>query len=116
MHNFKRLEVWNKSMALVRNIYELTKKFPKTEQFGLTSQIQRAAVSIPANIAEGSAKSSNKDFARFLEISVGSSCELETLIIIAKDLSYIDEANFNLLDKQIKEIQRMLLGFKSQLS
>jgi S23 ribosomal protein. len=103
-------------MKLVKDIYLITKEFPKAEQFGLTSQIQRAAVSIPANIAEGSAKSSNKDFGRFLEISIGSICELETLIIIAKDLEYININNYDSLDLKIKEIQRMLIGFKSQLS
>ena len=66
MHNFKKLDIWTKSMELVTKIYSITNSFPNQERFGLTSQIQRAAVSIPANIAEGSAKLSNKDFARFL--------------------------------------------------
>jgi len=81
-------------MELVTKIYSITNSFPNQERFGLTSQIQRAAVSIPANIAEGSAKSSNKDFARFLEMSIGSSFELETELIIALNLKYIDSGVF----------------------
>ena len=76
MHNFRKLDIWVKSMDLVTDIYRVTNAFPNQERFGLTSQMQRSAVSIPSNIAEGSAKSSNKDFARFLEMSIGSSYEL----------------------------------------
>jgi four helix bundle protein len=115
MHNFKKLNVWTKAMALVKEIYVNTNKFPKTEQYGLASQMQRASVSIPANIAEGSAKSSNKEFARFLEISLGSIFELETMTIIAKELNYIDNETFSSLDKQIQEVQLMIISFKSQL-
>jgi len=115
VHNFKKIEFWNKSISLVKEIYLVTNQFPKTEQFGLISQMQRASVSIPANIAEGSAKSSNKDFKRFLEISLGSICELETLTIIAKELKYIDSEMFDKLEKQIHEIQRMIKSFQSQL-
>ncbi|MBN2786877.1 MAG: four helix bundle protein [Paludibacteraceae bacterium] len=77
-------------MELVKEIYLLTDSFPKLEKYGLISQMQRAAVSVPANIAEGSAKTSNKDFARFLEISTGSLFELETLLVLASNLNYID--------------------------
>jgi four helix bundle protein len=115
MHNFKKLSVWDKSIVLVKGIYLLTNKFPKTEQYGLASQMQRAAVSIPSNIAEGSAKSSNKEFARFLEISLGSIFELETLLIIAKELNYINDEIFNSTDKQIQEVQLMIKSFKSRL-
>jgi four helix bundle protein len=83
MHNFKNLDVWKKPMDFVCDIYIIAKTFSERERFGLISQMERAAVSIPANIAEGSAKSSNKDFARFLEIAIGSACELETELIIA---------------------------------
>jgi len=116
MHNFKKLDIWIKSMSLVKEIYILTNKFPKSEQFGMISQIQRSAVSVPANIAEGSAKSSNKDFSRFLEISMGSACELETLIILSKNLNYIDNNCYESIEKQIQEIQRMIKSFISQLS
>ena len=115
MHNFKKLNIWVKAIALVKGIYLLTNKFPKTEQYGLVSQMQRAAVSIPANIAEGSAKSSNKDFIRFLEFSLGSIFELETQIIISKELNYLSEEDFNSIDKQIQEVQKMIISFMSQL-
>ena len=115
MHNFKKLNIWIKSMALVKEIYLITNKFPKTEQYGLASQMQRASVSIPANIAEGSAKSSNKEFSRFLEISLGSICELETMTIIAKELNYINSDSFISLDNQIQETLLMSKKFKSQL-
>ena len=115
MHNFKKLNIWVKSIALVKEVYLITSKFSKTEQFGLTSQMQRAAVSISLNIAEGSAKSSNKDFSRFLEFSLGSTFELETLAIISKELNYINEETFTFIDKQIQELQLMIKSFKSQL-
>ena len=115
MHNFKHLDIWVKSKDLVKDIYQITCSFPNSEMFGLTSQIQRAAVSIPSNIAEGSAKSSNKDFSRFLEISIGSSFELETLFILAFDLGYIDKSWFECFGLKINEIQKMLIGFKHKL-
>ena len=116
MHNFKKLDIWTKSMELVTKIYSITNSLPNQERFGLTSQIQRAAVSIPANIAEGSAKSSNKDFARFLEMSIGSSFELETELIIALNLKYIDSVVFTNIETKINEIQKMINGFKQSLN
>ena len=116
MHNFKKLDIWTKSMELVTKIYSITNSFPNQERFGLTYQIQRAAVSIPANIAEGSAKSSNKDFARFLEMSIGSSFELETELIIALNLKYIDSVVFTNIETKINEIQKMINGFKQSLN
>jgi four helix bundle protein len=116
MHNYKKLDIWNKSISLVKEIYLITNKLPKSEQFGLTSQMQRAAVSISANIAEGSAKSSNKDFSRFLEISLASVCEIETLIIIARELNYIENDLSVSIENRIQELQRMIKSFKSQLS
>jgi four helix bundle protein len=116
MHNYKKLDIWIKSVSLVKEIYSITSMFPKSEQFGITSQMQRAAVSISANIAEGSAKSSNKDFSRFLEISLGSGCELETLVIIAGELNYIENNLLVSIENRITELQRMIKSFKSQLS
>ena len=103
-------------MELVTDIYLLTNSFPNQERFGLTSQTQRAAVSIPTNIAEGSAKSSNKDFARFLEMSIGSSFELETELILALNLKYIDSLVFKTIQTKINEIQKMIIGFKQSLN
>jgi four helix bundle protein len=89
MHNFKKLSIWIKSVDFVTEIYKVTSTFLDNERFGLISQLQRAAVSVPANISEGSAKSSNKDFARFLEISLGSTFELETELLVSLNLSYV---------------------------
>ncbi len=102
-------------MSLVTKVYELTNTFPSHERFGLMSQMQRAAVSVPTNIAEGSAKTSNKDFARFLEISVGSLLELETELAIALNLKYIDSMIFENIQNEIIELQKMITGFKNKL-
>ena len=115
MHNFRKLDIWVKSMDLVTDIYRVTNAFPNQERFGLTSQMQRSAVSIPSNIAEGSAKSSNKDFARFLEMSIGSSYELETELTIASKLNYMELDVFVSLQNKIVEIQKMIIGFKNKL-
>ena len=116
MHNFKQLQIWVKSMELVKEIYLLTDSFPKLEKFGLISQMQRAAVSVPANIAEGSAKSNNKDFARFLEISTGSLFELETLLLLATNLNYIDSVVSENIQIKISELEKMIYGFKQKLN
>ncbi len=102
-------------MDLVTDIYRVTNTFPNQERFGLISQMQRSAVSIPSNIAEGSAKSSNKDFARFLEMSIGSSYELETELTIASKLNYMELDVFVSLQNKIVEIQKMIIGFKNKL-
>ncbi|HRZ97888.1 MAG TPA: four helix bundle protein [Paludibacter sp.] len=115
MHNFRKLEIWKKSILLVTEIYRITNTFPNYERFGLISQMQRAAVSCPTNIAEGSAKSSNKDFARFLEISLGSLIEVETELIIALNLQYLSSEKYEELLNYIIELQKMIYGFKNQL-
>ena len=115
MHNFRKLNIWTKSISFVSDIYKITNLFPKEEKFGLISQIQRASVSIPTNIAEGSAKSSNKDFSRFLEISLGSSFEVETELQVAVNLAYIDEASFLEIQNKLIELQKMISSFKDQL-
>ena len=102
-------------MDLVTEIYRITNTFPNIERFGLISQMQRSAVSIPSNIAEGSAKSSNKDFGRFLEISIGSSFELETELLLGFNLNYIDSDIYDDLQSKLSEIQKMIIGFKNKL-
>lgn len=102
MRNFRDLEIWKDSIVLVKTIYELVDNLPDSEKYGLKSQISRCVVSIPANIAEGCAKDSQKDFVRFLQISLGSAFELETHLIICFELSFVNE-NPNL----IAEIQRL---------
>jgi len=115
MHNFKKLAIWVKSVDFVTEIYRVTNTFPSQERFGLISQLQRAAVSVPTNISEGSAKSSNKDFARFLEISLGSTFELETELIVSLNLSYIDTEKYKYLEGKLTELQKMIIGFKETL-
>ena len=93
MHKYKELKVWQKGRELVKFIYELTNKFPKEEIYSLTSQIRRAAISIPSNIAEGAGHFSNKEFSRFLEIAYASSCELDTQIILSFDSDLLIKIN-----------------------
>ncbi len=102
MKTHKDLEVWKGSMTMVRAVYSQTSSFPKTEIFGLTNQIRRSAVSVPANISEGSARRNTKEFRYFLRISSGSLAELETLLILAKDLEYLSAENFKILFGKIK--------------
>ncbi|EMR04726.1 four helix bundle protein [Cesiribacter andamanensis] len=115
-HNFRNLKVWQQSIELVVDVYKHSKHFPKEEMFGLTSQIRRSAVSVPSNIAEGSAKSSEKDFARYLEISMGSSYEVETQLIIANRLSMLPSKEFDQMIDDIHEVQRMIAGLSKSLS
>src|ERR1700742_3587490 len=88
MRDFKKLKIWQKGFQIVINCFEITKNFPQEEKYGLISQIRRAAVSIPSNIAEGSSRISNKDYDRFIGISLGSCFELETQLLISKELAY----------------------------
>ena len=111
MSTFRNLLVWQKSMDLVTKMYSSTQKFPKEELFGLTSQIRRSAVSIPSNIAEGYGRDSNKEYLRFLNISIGSLFELQTQIEIAKNIMYLNEKDFNDLYENSREIERMLVSF-----
>ena len=106
----KDLDVWRKSMDFVTKLYKTTAVFPKEEMYGLSSQMRRAAVSILSNIAEGAARKSNKEFIQFLHIALGSTVEIETQLIISKNLKFIDEELFVILDKERNEIGRILYG------
>jgi four helix bundle protein len=110
MHNYKELKVWQKARELVKFIYQLTQKYPKEEMYSLTSQVRRAVVSIPFNIAEGAGHSSKKEFSRFLEIAYASTCELDTQIILSFDLDFIHVEELNASSSYIEEIQKMLNG------
>lgn len=110
MTNYKNLDAWKKSMDLIKSVYDLLKKYPKDELYALTQQTRRAAVSIPANIAEGIGRNYKKDTVQFLHIARGSLYELETLVLIAQSLEYISDANNNLLVSQIQECMRLLNG------
>lgn len=105
--DYKELDTWKKSRILVKKIYQLIDLFPKSKEFGLKSQIRRSVVSIPSNIAEGSARSSDKEFIQFLYYSLGSACELETQIILAIDLKFI--ASKDILEK-ITEVKKLISG------
>ena len=108
MGNYQELAVWNKSHQLVLKVYKVTKTFPQEEMYGLTSQIRRAALSIPTNIAEGSGRGGDKEFARFCQISYGSVNELEYHFLVARDLGFIDAAVYQPLQDALTEIRRML--------
>jgi len=108
MRDFKGLVVWQKAHLLTLNIYKATEVFPRREQFGLTDQIRRACMSIPANIAEGCGRRSQRDFARFLQISIGSSNELEYHLLLARDLGYLEESSRSDLDVDLREVRQML--------
>ena len=114
-HNFKNLNIWKLSLDLANEVYNLTDQFPKYEEFGLKSQIRRCSVSVASNIAEGSSRSSNKDFNRFLEISLGSLYELQTQIIISSHRNYFDLEKLDNIENKIIELQRMISGFQKTL-
>ena len=111
--NHKELDVWKKAMDLVAMVYEVSKTFPVEERFGLTSQMRRSAVSIPSNIAEGSARKGDKELIQFMYIALGSLAELETQYLIALRLSFI-KSNKKLEDL-ITEVTKLLLGFKNYI-
>ena len=110
MHNFKELKVWQLSRNLVKEIYEVTSDFPSSEKYGLVSQLRRCTVSVPTNIAEGSGRNTDKDFAQFLNISLGSAYELETLLILSFDVNLINEDQLDKFSLRISEIQKMTFG------
>lgn len=107
-HNFRELNVWKEGMSVCKLIFTITKGFPEIEKFALVSQINRSVVSIPSNIAEGCARKSNKVFVNYLEISLGSAYELETQLIIANELGYVESEVYAVVYEKINKIQRML--------
>lgn len=115
MANFKELLVWHKSINFVTEIYELTNDFPKNEMYGLISQIRRASISIPSNIAEGNSRRSVADYLQFLKIARGSCAEVETQLIIAQNLKFLNEELYLKLNQDIIEISKMLNGLINSL-
>ncbi|MBN1414153.1 MAG: four helix bundle protein [Bacteroidales bacterium] len=115
MKTHKNLKGWQKSISFVTAIYELTKTFPKDEIYGITSQLRRAAIFIPSNIAEGSARKNTKEFIQFLYVSLGSAAELETQLIISMNLGYIDNQKSIAFQKDLEEILRMISGLIKSL-
>jgi four helix bundle protein len=116
IRSYRELEVWQKAMDLVVDCYNIANQFPKSEAYGLTSQLQRAAVSVPANIAEGQGRSHTKEFLNHLSMSYGSLMELETHLQIATRLGYIDDSSLKALLEKSAEIGRMLNGLIRSLN
>lgn len=115
MSNYKDLLVWQRAIELVTMVYKATSYFPKEETYSLTSQIRRAAISIPSNIAEGSARGTTKNFIYFLNVAIGSLRELETQLIIAINLDYLQQDEFDEIKEPLHEVAKMLSGLKRSL-
>ena len=115
MKDFRTLKVWEKAHTLTLAIYKATEKFPKHELYALTNQIQRAAVSVPTNIAEGCGKDSDAELKRYFVIAMGSSSELEYLLLLARDLKYLPEDSHQILNSDLTEVRRMLNAFIQKL-
>ncbi|MBN1451011.1 MAG: four helix bundle protein [Anaerolineales bacterium] len=115
MKDFRTLKVWEKSHVLVLVIYKETQSFPKNELYGITSQIQRAAVSVPTNLAEGCGKDSDAELGRYFKIAMGSSSELEYLLLLAHDLGYLADYQYNQLQTALVEVRKMLNAFIQKL-
>lgn len=111
-HNFRELNIWKEAMELVKMVYDLSKELPTEEKFGLISQINRSAVSIPSNIAEGSGRTSEKELMHFLNIAISSSYELETQLILIGEIYQLESENIIL---KLNTIQKMISGFKKTL-
>ena len=116
MQDFQKLDIWQKSHALTLQIYEVTATYPNNEQFGLMNQMRRSAASIPTNIAEGCGRNSKPDFARFIDIALGSANELHYQLILSRDLKYIDSETFDKSADNVIEVRRMMYGFRSNLA
>ena len=115
MQNFRNLIVWQKSHALALSVYRVTQSMPKQELYGLTSQLRRAAGSIPANIAEGCGRGSDADLKRFLQIAMGSASELDYHLLLARDLGYIETTAHRVVAAEVAEVMRMLASFVVRL-
>jgi len=115
MHNFKKLNIWVNAMSLTKDVYLITSNFPREEKFGLVSQINRSCISVPSNIAEGSSRSSNKEFSHYIKIALGSLFELETQIILSGEFKMVNDQDLNLLLDKISTLQKMLNGFLTKL-
>lgn len=114
-HNFLNLEIWKKSCRLVKKIYQKTSSFPSEEKFGLTSQIRRCSVSVPSNIAEGCGRGTDSQLIHFLDVAIGSLCELETQIYLSYDLEFLSKENKNELVEEVTSIRKMTASFQENL-
>jgi four helix bundle protein len=116
VRSFKDLKVWKKGHELTLWIYRVTKSFPKDEMYGMTSQLRRAAASIPANIAEGCVRGSSAEFRHFLQVALGSASELEYHILLSHELGYLDKSQYESLENNATELKRMLTSFIQKLT
>lgn len=116
MHNYDKLIIWKESVSLVNVVYKTTHNFPSFENFGLTQQIRRSLISIPSNIAEGSSRSSQKDFKRFIEIAMGSAFELHTQLLIAYNPGYYEKDLFDSISNKLNVIIKQIHRFKETLT
>ena len=115
MRDFHKLMIWQRSHQLTLAVYRISKSFPKEEIFGLTSQIRRAVSSIPTNIAEGCGRTSNKDFAHFLQIAIGSATEVEYQLLLAHDINYINDDDYQTLTDETVAVRKMIIKYQSEL-
>ena len=116
MREYKKLEIWNMAVELSTNVYAATSGFPKFEQFGITSQLQRSSVSVASNIAEGAGRGSDKQFSQFLHIAYGSLCELETQLIISSNLKYLKEDELSVLIEKVTHLQKKIFNLDKTLN
>ncbi|ARN77411.1 four helix bundle protein [Nonlabens spongiae] len=114
-HNFRKLNIWKEGIQVVKETYAMTKVFPKEERFGLSSQLQRSAVSIPSNIAEGTSRSRNRHFRQYLETALGSAFEWETQLIVSFEVNYLSRETFDHLSEKIQKIQNQIIKFMNSL-
>ena len=115
MRDFHNLLIWERSHQLTLDIYKVSQSFPKEELFGLASQIRRAVSSVPTNIAEGCGRDSNKDFAHFLQIAIGSASEVEYELLLAHDLQYINKDEYERLANEVVAIRKMIIKYRAEL-
>ena len=115
MRDFKQLKVWEKAHRLTLEIYHITGEFPKNELYGLTSQLRRAVASIPTNIAEGYGRSGQVERSHFLNIALGSACEVEYLLLLSKDLGYVPEVEFSGYTSPLEEVRKMFTALYNKI-
>ncbi|MBN1563561.1 MAG: four helix bundle protein [Anaerolineae bacterium] len=115
MQDFRKLQVWQRAHQFVLTVYSVSAAFPDDERYGLISQIRRAVMSIPANVAEGCGRETNAELRRFLYIAIGSATEVDYFLLLARDLAFIEAAQYQQLNQEVDEIKRMLAGFIRRL-
>ncbi|HAH35378.1 MAG TPA: diversity-generating retroelement protein bAvd family protein [Algoriphagus sp.] len=116
MHRYKELKVWQKAIDLAVEVYKITENLPPQERFGLISQMNKCVISIPSNIAEGAGRNTNKEFDHFLGISLGSSFELDTQMVISNRLGYVSIDDFEKIETELEHIQNMIVRLKQSLN